>query len=207
VKEVIMTINSSAGALPHGGDDTDLFKGHAACLRTAAGASVRTSPPNVEDACGFAWQQLVRHRPHGAVAFAWLRTIAVCEAIKLHRRTARTAGLDLVADVADPVARTVGRVELIATGEQIRAARRRPREARVLGLRAAGYSREDVAELTGDSERRIDRQLGRARRKLRRPAVGPLLARHEHLGPADERRAMRRMHVSATGPSPARGRR
>jgi DNA-binding CsgD family transcriptional regulator len=37
----------------------------------------------------------------------------------------------------------------------------------VLGLRAAGYSRDEIAELTGESHRTIDRHLGRARRKLR----------------------------------------
>ncbi len=68
-------------------------------------------------------------------------------------------------------------LELIAAGEQIRAARLQAREARVLGLRVAGYRRDEIAELTGDSRRTIDRQLGRARRKLRdalrvRPAMG-----------------------------------
>jgi len=60
-----------------------------------------------------------------------------------------------------------GRLELIAAGEQIRAARLRPREASVLGLRVAGYTREEIAEATGKSHRTVDRQLGRARRKLR----------------------------------------
>ena len=73
--------------------------------------------------------------------------------------------------------RPEGSLALIAASEQIRAARLRPREARVLGLRAAGYSRAEIAELTGESRRTIDRQLGRARRKLRDalravPAIG-----------------------------------
>ncbi|HET6870885.1 MAG TPA: sigma factor-like helix-turn-helix DNA-binding protein, partial [Solirubrobacteraceae bacterium] len=68
-------------------------------------------------------------------------------------------------------------LSLIAAGEQIRAARLRPREARVLGLRIAGYSRDEIAELIGESHRTIDRQLGRARRKVRDalragPAIG-----------------------------------
>jgi DNA-binding CsgD family transcriptional regulator len=43
----------------------------------------------------------------------------------------------------------------------------RPREARLVGLRAAGYSREQMAELTGDTYRTVERQLGLAQRKLR----------------------------------------
>ena len=86
---------------------------------------------------------------------------------------ARAVGLDQVLEVAaDPVVGPEGRLELILVGEQIRAARLQPHEARVLGLRAAGHSREEIAELTGDSHRTIDRQLGRARRKLSRAHRG-----------------------------------
>lgn len=53
----------------------------------------------------------------------------------------------------------------------------RPCEALIHGLRIAGYSRDEIAELTGDSHRSIDRQLGRGRHKLRdalraAPAIG-----------------------------------
>jgi DNA-directed RNA polymerase specialized sigma24 family protein len=130
--------------------------------------SVHTSAVNVDDACGFAWLQLVRHRPPAPVAFAWLCTTAVREAIKLDQRMTRLIGLDQLADVAtDSSPGAESSLEVIAAGEQIRAARLRPRETRVLGLRIAGYTRGEMAELTGDSHRTIDRQLRRARRKLR----------------------------------------
>jgi hypothetical protein len=35
-----------------------------------------------------------------------------------------------------------------------------------VSLRVAGYSREQMAELTGDSCSTVDRQLGRAQREL-----------------------------------------
>jgi DNA-binding CsgD family transcriptional regulator len=41
------------------------------------------------------------------------------------------------------------------------------RDKRLVDLRVAGYSREQMAELTRDSFRTVDRQLGRAQRKLR----------------------------------------
>lgn len=59
------------------------------------------------------------------------------------------------------------RVELIVAGEAITQARLHPREARLVGLRAAGYNREEIVELTGDTYRTVDRQLVRAQRKLR----------------------------------------
>ena len=159
-------------------DEEELFARHARRLHAVVSATVRTSAANVDDACGFAWLQLVSHRPPAAIAFAWLRTTAVREAVKLDRRTAGAIGLDEAAEVAvDPAMRPEGSLELIAVGQQIRTARLRPREARVLGLRAAGYSRDEIAEVSGESHRTIDRQLGRARRKLRdalwaRPATG-----------------------------------
>jgi RNA polymerase sigma factor (sigma-70 family) len=149
-------------------DEEELFAQHACRLHTVVSATVQTSAANVDDACGFAWLQLLRHRPPAAAAFAWLCTTAIREAIKLQHRTGRLIDLDQLAEVTtDPTVRPEGSLELIAAGEQIRAARLRPREARVIGLRAAGYSRDEIAELTGESHRTIDRQLGRARRKVR----------------------------------------
>ena len=151
----------AAGA---GDRDERLFASHALQLQAVVSRRVRTSRANVEDACGFAWLQLVRHRPEPGVAFAWLCTTAVREAIKLDRRAGQAVALEDVTEVAtDPFP---GRFELIAAGEQMRAAGLRPREARALGLRGAGYARREIAELTGDSCRTVDRQLGRAQRKL-----------------------------------------
>lgn len=147
--------------------DRQAFDEHARRLQTVVTRSVRTSPANIEDACGFAWLQFVRHRPTRAVAFAWLCTTVVREAIKLDRQMRRTVGLDHAIEVpADPVVGPDGRLELIVGAQRIQTARLTPRQARVLGLRAAGYSRQEIAELIGDSSRTLDRQLGRARRKL-----------------------------------------
>jgi len=149
-------------------DAEELCAWHARRLHAVVSATVRTSAANVDDACGFAWLQLVRHRPPAAVTFAWLCSTAVREAIKLEHRLVRSIGLDQPAEVApDPAFRPEGSLELIAAGEQVRAAGLRRREARVLGLRVAGYTCDEIAELTGDSHRTIDRHLGRARRKLR----------------------------------------
>jgi DNA-directed RNA polymerase specialized sigma24 family protein len=149
-------------------DQGRLYEEHALALQAVVGRRVHTSPVNVEDACGFAWLQLVRRGNRPASAFAWLCTIAIREALKLHRRAARTTGLDEVADAAtDPRYDVDWRVELIGAGEEIRQARLQRREARLVGLRAAGYSRDEMVEVTGDTCRTVDRQLARAQRKLR----------------------------------------
>lgn len=149
------------------GDHGELFEELADRLLAAVRAAVRTSPANVEDACAFAWLQLVRYRPARACAFGWLRKTAIREAVRLERRSVRTVELDTVADVvAGPELGLDRRLELMVAGEQIRAARLRPREARVLAFRVAGYSRREMVQLTGDSDRSVDRQLVRAQRKL-----------------------------------------
>ena len=75
-------------------DDEQLFAQDARRLEAVVARRVRTSPANVDDACGFAWLQFVRHRPTRAVAFAWLCTTAVREAIKLDRQMARAVRFD-----------------------------------------------------------------------------------------------------------------
>lgn len=47
-----------------------------------------------------------------------------------------------------------------------------PRESRLIGLRALGYSHREPAALTGDSERTVERQLTRAGRRLRVATAG-----------------------------------
>ena len=68
-------------------DEEELFVRHARRLHAAVSATVRTSAADVDDGCGFAWLQLVSHRPPAAIAFAWLRTTAIREAIKIQHET------------------------------------------------------------------------------------------------------------------------
>jgi DNA-binding CsgD family transcriptional regulator len=110
----------------------------------------------------------VRHRPDRQTAFAWLCTTAIREAVKLDRRTSQFAGLDEAAHLAAEACHAVdARLGLIAAGQVIRRARLRPREAALVGLGVAGYSRGEMATFTGDSYRTVDRQLARAQRRLR----------------------------------------
>jgi DNA-directed RNA polymerase specialized sigma24 family protein len=77
-----------------------LFVEHGVRLRDAVRGTVGTSEANVEDACAFAWLQLVRRRPQRdtrTTVFPWLLRTAVREAVKLDRHTRRAANLEQLA--------------------------------------------------------------------------------------------------------------
>jgi hypothetical protein len=122
----------------------------------------------VEDACGFAWLQLVRCKPDRERAFAWLCATAIREEVKLDRRGRRVVELDRQEDqpASDGRLELERREELLAAGQAFVAARLTARECRLVVLRALGYSRRQMSLATGESLRAIDRQLGRAPRKL-----------------------------------------
>lgn len=148
--------------------DACFFEEHSQQLRAVVSRRVRTSAANIEDACALAWLQWVRHQPRGDYVFPWLCSTAIREAIKLHRRTSQTVGLDQLTDgAADRAYGPEDRLELIAAGQAFRQARLRPHERRLIALRVLGYSRPEMTGLSGHSERTIDRHLSRAQRRLR----------------------------------------
>lgn len=130
---------------------------------------VSTSDANVEDACQFAWLQLLRTKPRDdGQIFAWLKTVAIREAIRLDRGDRRPTPLDesLAERLADPA--TAGPDLALETDEALEAVRSLPlRQRRLLGLKVAGFSYDEIGELTGDTWRTVDRQLVRARATLR----------------------------------------
>jgi DNA-directed RNA polymerase specialized sigma24 family protein len=161
--------NPTRAAAAHYGEETQLFKRHAAALRATVAKAVRTSSANVEDACSFAWLQLLRKKPDCEHPFAWLRTTAIREAVRLDQRERRALSLERaeLPPMADPRQDFDRRVEeALLARAALSGARLRSREACLVGLRVCGYDRRSMAELTGDSERTVDRQLGRAQRKL-----------------------------------------
>jgi RNA polymerase sigma factor (sigma-70 family) len=130
-------------------------------------AAVRAPDETIEDACAFAWLQLVATRPeHGPRVFAWLRAVAVHEAIRLARLDRRYEGCDAewAVDPRLPDVETL--VEAREAGRALRSLRDRQR--RILVLFLAGYSYEEIAERTGDTVRTVERQLLRGRARLRR---------------------------------------
>jgi RNA polymerase sigma factor (sigma-70 family) len=109
--------------------------------------------------------------------FSWLLTVAVREAVKLDQRgrrelplPAREDGVELepVGERADPEIV----LETLAALEAIAAAGLSARQARIVALHSAGYRYESISKLLGVSPRTVERQLLRARGKLRAALAG-----------------------------------
>jgi RNA polymerase sigma factor (sigma-70 family) len=144
------------------GDEASLFTEHHQALRRSVKAVVHTSAANIEDACSFAWLQLLRYQPERRQElFAWLRTTAVREAIRLHRaNVGQIAPFDLDVAVPDQRMDCLDALEHVAALDE--------RERRIFALHVAGYSYDEIADQTGDSLRTVERLMGRARKAVRR---------------------------------------
>lgn len=167
--------NDRSGPHVTRGDEAQLFSAYAQRLQREVRRVVRTTPENVEDACAFAFLQLLRFQPDRAGAYTWLTTTAVREAIKLDRRGRRTMPLEYDGGydewMLEPPAPTdtVGlRLEVLAARQAIDAAALSSRQRRLLALQVLGLSYDEIAAQTGDTLRTIERQLEQARTKLRK---------------------------------------
>ncbi len=128
----------------------------------------------VEDACGFAWEQLFACQPEGQeTLFGWLRTVAVREAWRLsslerrpaHWEQLRVDGDSSLEGIEDRGRSLDRQVEARWALEQV--GELPPRQRRLFALQLAGLSYREVAALTGDSVRTVDRQLRRAHAEVR----------------------------------------
>jgi RNA polymerase sigma factor (sigma-70 family) len=125
----------------------------------------------IEDACQVAWIRLVRHRravlPDAAPS--WLVTTAVREALLALRRQRRErrAGEGREAPEACGGA-APGPDELAEARLRIARIRELPeRQQRLVWLHGLGYRYAEIGRQTGDSPRTVERQLKRARSRLR----------------------------------------
>jgi RNA polymerase sigma factor (sigma-70 family) len=142
-------------------------------LEQVVGYEVTAPEATIEDACQVAWIRLVHraHRVEADAAFSWLLHTATHEALKLIRRSGREVSLDellerageipLGLEAPGPDALFDHRARIAALGALA------PRQRRLVWLQAAGLSYDEIATATGDSLRTVERQLLRARRRLR----------------------------------------
>jgi RNA polymerase sigma factor (sigma-70 family) len=155
------------------GDEDALYRAHADRLRRTVRGLVAASDDQVDDACATAWLILLRSQPHRDTAFGWLVTVAVRETWRLTRadRTAAPvhtcaregagAALDPPAELLDPLAPMHARERLRAVAQTLPV-----RKRRLVALQALGFTYAEIAELTGDTPRTVDRQLRYAKRLL-----------------------------------------
>lgn len=139
-------------------------------LRGAVAGRVNAPDVLLEDACAFAWAQLAArdHIRLGRGGYWWLYTVAVREAWRLSAKSRRelSGGLeptapdrgehqDALSDRRDRV--LDARTAVNAIDE---------RKQRLLLLQAAGYTYREIAAITGDTQRTVERQLLRAKRRI-----------------------------------------
>jgi RNA polymerase sigma factor (sigma-70 family) len=163
------------------GDEADLYAEHAAHLARTVHAAVNTTDAIVEDACSTAWAVLLRRQPsRGATLFAWLRIVAIREAIRLDRAARASASFAsesrLDPDYVSPEhARrglhiAVHDEPAVYAREALREIAQLPeRPRRVFAMHIAGYDYAEISELTGDTVRTVDRLMRRARQQIRWP--------------------------------------
>jgi RNA polymerase sigma factor (sigma-70 family) len=155
-----------------------LYDGLARRLEQIVRADVRAPETVVEDACQFAWGSLVAQvaRVHSEATLAWLTKTAVREAWRLMRARERDLPLEIDEDDAAELATLVAPAEpdtLVEDREQLRLMRLLPeRQQRILWLQGLGLSYDEISAYTGDSTRTVERQLFRARRRLRELSNG-----------------------------------
>ena len=153
-------------------DTAALFSRYDRKLRDRVSAVVNTSQANIEDACMFAWVQLLRYELDEVdAAYSWLTTVAIREAVKLDRAERRTRPLPVdehgaVIEPIDPRDQLAARDLLDHAAAVIQQAGLTSRQLEMISLQAWGLTHEQIAARTGNSRRTVERQILRARAKL-----------------------------------------
>jgi DNA-directed RNA polymerase specialized sigma24 family protein len=147
------------------GDEAELFRTYNAELMRRVSRLVNTEAAVVEDACAFAWAQFMHHQPDRDRNWrGWMLSVAQREAWRLHRQRAPIARLaeawELTPGVPEPRER-LDRLEVRAELTEAVGvlASLPPRLREVAFLRALGLRYTEIADVTGDSLRRVDRLL------------------------------------------------
>jgi RNA polymerase sigma factor (sigma-70 family) len=134
---------------------------------------VRAPDVVVEDACQFAWSRLVHHRDrvHRETVMSWLARTAVHEAVKLVRRDRREVSVDAALERGALVAAAPSWSSphaVVENRERLGELRVLPtRQQRLVWLHAFGLSYAEIAAHEGCTVRTVERQLLRARRRIR----------------------------------------
>jgi RNA polymerase sigma factor (sigma-70 family) len=146
------------------GDEEDLFRRHHDQLRRIIARDVRASPQLIEDACAYALLELVARQPERSNPIGWLRVVAGREAVRLARYDRRLRALGRT--LPDTGAAADRWLELRAGLEAVSALP--PPQRAALTLRVSGHIHAEIGAALGMTARTVERQLGRARKAMRR---------------------------------------
>jgi DNA-directed RNA polymerase specialized sigma24 family protein len=155
------------------GDEAQLYRDHHADLERSVRRAVNGPTACVEDACSFAWLQLLRLQPDRETVFGWLSVVAIREAWRLVARERRDRHLEAVpawderCGSANSSERDVAAREALATLAALP-----ERQRRYLALFVAGYSYVEITQLCDATMTNVNKHLVRARGSVRRRSNG-----------------------------------
>jgi RNA polymerase sigma factor (sigma-70 family) len=164
-----VTAHSNPGS-PHD-DVAELYCRHHRDLERAVARVVHAPRELIEDACQTAWTIMLRREPRPAMAFLWLRLVAIHEAYRLCR-THRETHLEDLADEGGWEAVVPGEATIEDAIEARRALRilaALPDQQRVdLALQVAGFSYAELqARTAGRTRTNVSKHLRKARARIR----------------------------------------
>lgn len=153
------------------GDEADVFAAHHDKLFHVLRRRVNASEALIEDAISMTWVIFLRAQPERTpTLFGWLVIVAEREAWRLCKRSRSTIAIDELECLDMPHAPVVEAVvdarDRLDRGARAMTARQR----QIVGLKAAGYRYDEIAQFTGDSVRTVERQLLRGRARARAAA-------------------------------------
>jgi RNA polymerase sigma factor (sigma-70 family) len=154
------------------GDEGDLFRRLQPRLLRAVRREVTASEEVIEDACSFAWSQLLRCQPRRDTVYGWLCKTAIREAWRLsrrERRDVRVEGFTPDGDGEGLQLRAPVELETMIDARCALAALAAlpERERRYLTLLVAGHSYVEIRALTQATHTNVNKHLVRARARLR----------------------------------------
>jgi RNA polymerase sigma factor (sigma-70 family) len=160
-----------------GSDVGELYGVLASRLEQIVRLDVRAPEVVIEAACQFAWSRLIDHadRVRREAVLSWLVTTAVREAFKLIRRGNRCLSLEAALEGGGDgvlVAETPGPEQLLEQRERLASiGELSERQQRFLWLQGLGLSYSEIAIHAGCTQRTVERQLLRAKHRIRQEAV------------------------------------
>ena len=155
------------------GDEEALYRAHHTRLLHLINRDVSARPQVIEDACAFAWAELLARQPERTSIVGWLRVVARREAIRL----ARCDRVTVLMSAIDPDgladhgrSTSCARASAGEHGEALEALAllaELPKRRRSFLAAKVGFSYDEIAAELGVSWLTVNRQLVRARAAIR----------------------------------------
>ena len=162
------TIDPASERPPLRGDEERLYIAYSNRLEAVVSRLVNTSAANVEDACSFAWMQLLIKQPRRDSAFSWLTKVAMRQAIRLDQRSrGRDVALEdeVLLGGRLPDDKLEERILICETLEQLTGIHERRRG--MLVMHSVGFTYDEIADAHGISAKRACALVYRARLQVR----------------------------------------